>query len=39
MLSKIGNGLSSAKNRLVVGLILVGLGGSLIASAYIRVED
>lgn len=33
--------LSSAQNRLVLGLILfglgVGLGGALIASAYIRV--
>lgn len=33
--------LSSAKNRLVIGLIIfgigVGLGGGLIASAYIRI--
>ena len=29
--------LSSAQNRLVIGLILVGLGAGLIASAFIRV--
>lgn len=35
--------LSSAKNRLILGFIIfgagVGIGGSLIVSAYIRVED
>lgn len=28
---------SAAENRLILGLIFVGLGGSLIGSAYIRV--
>lgn len=28
--------LSSAQNRLILGLILAGLGGGLIASAYIH---
>lgn len=31
--------LSSAKNRLVLGLVFVGLGGGLIASAYISVSE
>ena len=29
--------LSEAQNRLILGLILLGLGGGLVASAYIRV--
>lgn len=29
--------LSNAQNRLILGLILIGLGGGLVASAYIRV--
>lgn len=29
--------LSSAQNRLILGLMLFGLGGGLIASAYLRV--
>lgn len=29
--------LSSAHNRLILGLILVGLGSGLIASAYVRI--
>ena len=29
--------LSEAQNRLILGLILFGLGGGLVASAYIRV--
>ena len=29
--------LTSAQNRLILGLILIGLGGGLVASAYIRV--
>lgn len=29
--------LSSAHNRLILGLILLGLGGGLVASAFIRV--
>lgn len=31
--------LSSAQNRLILGLIFVGLGGGLIASAFIRIND
>lgn len=31
--------LSCAQNRLILGLIFIGLGGGLIASAYIRVDD
>lgn len=31
--------LSSAKNRMILGLIMVGLGGGLIASAYVKVSD
>lgn len=35
--------LSCAQNRLILGLIIlgagIGIGGGLIASAYIRVED
>lgn len=31
--------LSKAQNRLILGLILLGLGGGLIASAYIRVQE
>lgn len=31
--------LSCAQNRLILGLIFIGLGGGLIASDYIRVED
>ena len=29
--------LSEAQNRLILGLILLGLGGGLVASAYIRI--
>lgn len=29
--------LASAQNRLILGLVLLGLGGGLIASAFIRV--
>lgn len=31
--------LSAAENRLILGLICVGLGGGLIASAYIRIPS
>ena len=31
--------LSSAQNRLILGLIFVGLGGGLIASAFVRIND
>ena len=31
--------LSNAENRLVLGLILLGTGGGLVASAYIRVPS
>lgn len=31
--------LSCAQNRLILGLIFMGLGGGLIASAYIRVPE
>lgn len=31
--------LSSAQKRLVIGLIMIGLGGGLVASAYIRISD
>lgn len=31
--------LSNAQNRLIVGLIFLGLGGGLIASAYIHVNN
>ena len=30
--------LSSAQNRLILGLILLGLGGGFVASAFIRVS-
>ena len=30
--------LASAQNRLILGLVLLGLGGGLIASAFIRVS-
>lgn len=29
--------LASAQNRLILGLVLLGLGGGLVASAFIRV--
>ena len=29
----------AAQNRLILGLIFIGLGGGLIASAYIRVPE
>lgn len=29
--------LSSAQNRLILGLILLGMGGGLISSAYIKI--
>ena len=31
--------LSSAQNRLILGLIATGVGAGLIASAFIRVQD
>ena len=31
--------LSSAENRLILGLIMMGLGGGLIASAYIHLPN
>ncbi len=31
--------LSSAQNRLILGLILLGVGGGLISSAYIKVAN
>lgn len=31
--------LSSAQNRLILGIILVGLGGGLIASAYAHAPE
>ena len=31
--------LSSAQNRLILGLILLGVGGGLISSAYIKVAS
>ena len=31
--------LSSAENRLILGLMMVGLGGGLIASAYIHLPN
>ena len=31
--------LSKAQNRLILGFIMLGVGGGLIASAYIRIED
>lgn len=31
--------LNSANNRLILGLIFIGLGGGLIASAYIRIPE
>lgn len=31
--------LSSAQNRLILGLIATGVGAGLIASAFIRIQD